>query len=299
MRTNSYWHTKKVFIILLAIIGVYDDSDIVRTTVIDRNGRSYTTDYRYDSKHNLIKTQDYRGLVIEYTYNIYVKELTRKTYHKDSPASYLFSEHSYQDGSFVKTESDPRYMLNGEKLKTTYQHDTSRNLLLKQTAVNGQEYNYSYDDTTDDLMSLSSTVESKANENRFFYTRGYLTRVAHNGFNFGFAFDQLGRSKTVTVGDASASTSLLTMNYEKDGVNDVTETVFATGEKNRVTTIRERSAARFMTLLEKSRKLLTTNAEYAIIIHMMPRAMSPKSLKPIQAEIPLPPIPSSLMPTRD
>ena len=85
-------------------------------------------------------------------------------------------------------------------------------------------------------MSLSSTVESKANENRFFYTRGYLTRVAHNGFNFGFAFDQLGRSKTVTVGDASASTSLLTMNYEKDGVNDVTETVFATGEKNRVTT---------------------------------------------------------------
>ena len=228
--------TTKKDSVLTTIDYIDDDSDIVRTTVIDRNGRSYTTDYRYDSKHNLIKTQDYRGLVIEYTYNTYGKELTRKTYHKDSPASYLFSEHSYQDGSFVKTESDPRYMLNGEKLKTTYQHDTSRNLLLKQTAVNGQEYNYSYDDTTDDLMSLSSTVESKANENRFFYTRGYLTRVAHNGFNFGFAFDQLGRSKTVTVGDASASTSLLTMNYEKDGVNDVTETVFATGEKNRVTT---------------------------------------------------------------
>lgn len=213
-----------------------DDSDIIRTTVIDRYGHSYTTDYKYDSKHNLIKTQDYRGLVIEYTYNAYGKELTRKTYHKNSPETYMFSEHTYQDGSFVKTESDPRYILNGEKLKTTYQHDTSRNLLLKQTAVNGQEYNYSYDDTTDDLMSLSSTVENKNNENLFFYTRGYLTRVAHNGFNFGFAFDQLGRSKSVTVGDASASTSLLTMNYEEDGVNDITETVFATGEKNRVTT---------------------------------------------------------------
>lgn len=222
--------------VLTTIDYIDDDSDIVRTTIIDRNGRSYTTDYKYDSKHNLIKTQDYRGLVIEYTYNAYGKELTRKTYHKDSPGTYMFSEHTYQDGSFVKTESDPRYMLNGEKLKTTYQHDTSRNLLLKQTAVNGQEYNYSYDDTTDDLMSLSSTVENKTNENQFFYTRGYLTRVAHNGFNFGFAFDQFGRSKSVSVGDASASTTLLTMNYEKDGVNDITETVFATGEKNRVTT---------------------------------------------------------------
>ena len=228
--------TTKKDSVLTTIDYTDDDSDIVRTTVIDKNGRSYTTDYKYDSKHNLIKTQDYRGLVIEYTYNAYGKELTRKTYHKDTPGTYMFSEHTYQDGSFVKTESDPRYMLNGEKLKTTYQHDTSRNLLLKQTAVNGQEYNYSYDDTTDDLMSLSSTVENKTNENQFFYTRGYLTRVAHNGFNFGFAFDQLGRSESVTVGDASASTNLLTMNYEKDGVNDNTETVFATGEKNRVTT---------------------------------------------------------------
>ena len=212
------------------------NSDIVRTTIIDRYGHSYITNYKYDSKHNLVKMQDYRGLVIEYTYNSYGKELTRKTYHKDSPGTYMFSEYSYQDGSFVKTESDPRYMLNGEKLKTTYQRDTSRNLLLKQTAVNGQEYNYSYDDTSDDLMSLSSTVENKTNENQFFYTRGYLTRVAHNGFNFGFAFDQFGRNKAVTVGDTSASTTLLTMSYEKNATNDITETVFASGEKHRVTT---------------------------------------------------------------
>ena len=233
---NVKMTTTKKDSVLTTIDYTDDNSDIVRTTVIDRYGHSYTTDYKYDSKHNLVKTQDYRGLVIEYTYNTYGKELTRKTYHKDAPGTYMFSEHSYQDGSFVKTESDPRYTLNGEKLQTTYQRNTSRNLLLKQTAVNGQEYNYSYDDTTDDLMSLSSAVENKTNENRFFYTRGYLTRVAHNGFNFGFAFDQLGRSKAVTVGDTSASTSLLTMNYEKNGVNDITETVFATGEKNRVTT---------------------------------------------------------------
>ncbi|MBQ8742652.1 MAG: RHS repeat protein, partial [Clostridia bacterium] len=231
--------TTKKDSVLTTIDYTDDDSDIVRTTVIDRYGRSYTTDYKYDSKHNLIKTQDYRGLVIEYTYNAYGKELTRKTYHKDTPGTYMFSEHSYQDGTFVKSESDPRYTLNGEKLETTYQHDTSRNLLLKQTAVNGQEYNYSYDDTTDDLMSLSSTVENKTNENQFFYTRGYLTRVAHNGFNFGFSFDQLGRSKTVTVGDNAATTTLLSMSYSKTGINDVNDVItteYASNEKNTVTT---------------------------------------------------------------
>ena len=213
-----------------------DDSNIVRTTLIAKSGRQFTTDYLYDNKHQLIKTQDYRGLVIEYTYNEYGKEITRKTYHVDNPNAYMFSEHTYENGNFVKTESDPRYSLNDEKLKTTYQHDTTRNLLLKETAVNGQEYNYSYDDTSDDLLSLSSTTDNKTNENQFYYTRGYLTRVAHNGFNFSFAFDQLGRSKSVKVGDGTETTTLLTTTYEKDGVNDIAETVYASGEKNKITT---------------------------------------------------------------
>ncbi len=190
----------------------------------------------YDSKHNLIKTQDYRGLVIEYTYSDYGKELTRKTYHVDTPSAYMYSEHTYQEDNFVASESDPRYSLNGEKLKTTYVHDTSRNLLLQQTDVNGQAYNYTYDDTSDDLLSLSSTTDNKTNENQFFYTRGYLTRVAHNGFNFGFGFDELGRSKTVTVGDDTVSTALLTMNYEKTNVTNITETEYASGEKSSVIT---------------------------------------------------------------
>ena len=100
-------------------------------------------------------------MVIEYTYNAYGKELTRKTYHKDSPNAYMFSEYTYEDGSFIKSERDPRYSYKGEELKTTYENDVSRNLLLKQTSVSGQEYNYSYDDKTDDLTSLSSVTNAK------------------------------------------------------------------------------------------------------------------------------------------
>ncbi|MBR5786599.1 MAG: hypothetical protein IKY41_07895 [Clostridia bacterium] len=234
--TDIKMMTTKEDSVLTTIDYIDDNSDVVRTTAIDRSGHRFVTDYKYDSKHNLIKTQDYRGLVIEYTYNTYGKELTRTTYHKDNPSAYMFSEYTYQDGGFIKSESDPRYTLDGKKLKTTYQHDTSRNILLKQTAVNGQEYNYTYDDTTDDLISLSSTTDNKTNENQFFYTRGYLTRVAHNGFNFGFSFDELGRSKSVTVGDGTVSTTLTTMSYVKDGINDITETKYASGEKNTVVT---------------------------------------------------------------
>ncbi len=228
--------TEKSDMVLTTTDYMDDRSDIVRSVVTDANGRNYTTDYKYDDKHNLIKTQDYRGLVIEYTYNQYGKELTRKTYHKDSPQEYMFSEYTYQDDHFLKSERDPRYSYNGQDLKTTYEHDTDRNLLLKQTSVNGQEYNYTYDDKTDDLMSLSSTADSKTNENQFFYTRGYLTRVVHNGFNFGFAYDQLGRSKSVTVGAGENTTTLLSMSYAESGVNDIVETTYASGEKNTVIT---------------------------------------------------------------
>lgn len=222
--------------ILTTIDYIDTESDIVRTDMIGRDRRRFITEYKYDSHHNVIRTEDYRGLVIEYTYNGYGRELTRKTYHKDNPDAYLFSEHTYQDGGFVSSESDPRYILNGEKLKTEYQRDTSRDLLLKQTDVGGQEYNYSYDDRSDDLVSLSSVADSKKNENSFFYTRGYLTRVEHNGFNFGFSFDQLGRSRSVTVGDSTVSTVLSETSYSADGVNDITETVYASGEKNQIVT---------------------------------------------------------------
>ena len=68
--------TTKEDSVLTAIDYIDDNSDVVRTTAIDRSGHRFVTDYKYDSKHNLIKTQDYRGLVIEYTYNTYGKELT-------------------------------------------------------------------------------------------------------------------------------------------------------------------------------------------------------------------------------
>ena len=68
------------------------------------------------------------------------------------------------------------------------------------------------------------------------YTCGYLTGVSHNGFKFDFEFDEFGRSKSIGVsgdgGDSESTVPLITMNYNKVGVNDINEIVYASEEKN-------------------------------------------------------------------
>ena len=214
----------------------YQDSksDIVCNSVCDQDGHTFETYYQYDSKHNLIKTEDSRGLVIEYTYSDYGKMLTKKTYQKDKPGAYMFSEYTYKDEHFLASERDQRYSRNGEALKTLYDYDTNRGLLLTQTDVDGQEYNYTYNTKDDNLISISSTTDSQTAENQFFYTYDYLTRVSHNGFHFDFAFDELGRSKSVSVGDNNVKTTLFNVDYDMSSATDVVTTTYATGEKTEV-----------------------------------------------------------------
>ena len=211
-------------------------SDTVMTEVTDLDGNTFASYYQYDSKHNVIKAQDYRGTVIEYTYDDDSgKQLTQKTYHVDTPNSYMFSENTYEDGHFLTSERDPRYKVDGKELKVNYEYNKPRGIMTKRTDTNGQEYNYSYDANTDDLRTLSSAVNETSHENRFFYKQGYLTRVEHNGFHFGFSYDALGRSTKVCVGDNTNCVDLLSTVYE-DGVTDKVTTTYATGEKSQVIT---------------------------------------------------------------
>lgn len=210
-------------------------SDTVMTKVTDLDNNTFVSYYQYDSNHNVIKAQDYRGTVTEYTYDDSGKQLTQKTYHVDTPKCYMFSENTYQGSHFLTSERDPRYKVNGKELKVNYEYDTQRGIMTKRTDTNGQEYNYSYDANTDDLRTLSSAVNETSHENRFFYKQGYLTKVEHNGFHFGFSYDALGRSTKVCVGDNASCVDLLSTVYE-DGVTDKVTTTYATGEKSQVIT---------------------------------------------------------------
>ncbi len=206
-------------------------NDVVQTTVYDSGDCALTSCYQYDRKHNIKKSQDSHGLITEYTYNEYGALMTQKTYHVDDPSHYMFSENTYSEGYFLESERDPRYFYGTDEIRTTYDYDTSRGLMTKQTDVAGQEYNYDYDDQTDDLKTLSSTVNGTTLENQFSYRRGYLTRVSHNGFNFDFAYDKLGRNESITVGTDSKKYILEQNTYAKDDISETVETTYATQEK--------------------------------------------------------------------
>jgi hypothetical protein len=216
-----------------------DKSDLVFncTTYKGDDEHQYHTYYEYDENHNVTKTKDYRGMVIEYEYKD-GKQTSKKTYHESTPNNYMYSEYEYgnvnSEGLYVNKESDPRYKVNGEVLKTATTYDQSRNILLKRKEINGQEINYSYDDKTDDLESISSTVNSETSSNTFSYRCGYLTKVAHNGFDFKFDFDEFGREKAVRIADVcifekeyndGAKESVKTI-YNKGGINEHTAEVF-------------------------------------------------------------------------
>ncbi len=207
------------------------NSDVVYSVITDKNGRKFENFFKYDNKHNLVKQQDYRGVVSEMTYNSYGKELTRKTYHKNSPNAYMYSEYAYDNAQFLKSERDPRYSYDGGALVKQYTYDTVRGLLKQETDLNGQTYQHTYDSKTDEMEALTSTEDSVTLQNDFSYKRGYLTQVGHNGFTYGFDFDALGRSSSVSI----AGNSLFDKVYEEDNVSESVTTTYAGGEETRVT----------------------------------------------------------------
>ena len=203
------------------------NSDVVYSVITDKDGRKFENFFKYDSKHNLVKQQDYRGVVSEMTYNSYGKELTRKTYHKDSPNAYMYSEYTYDSAQFLKSERDPRYSYDGGALVKKYTYDTVRGLLKQETDLNGQIYQHTYDSKTDEMKTLSSTEDTVTLQNDFSYKCGYLTQVVHNGFTYGFDFDALGRNTSVSI----AGSPLLEKVYEEDNVSESVTTTYAGGEE--------------------------------------------------------------------
>ena len=209
-----------------------DKTDLVFNCITYKgdDNHEYHTYYEYDEHHNVIKTKDYRGMVIEYEYKD-GKQISKKTYHENTPNNYMYSKYEYgnvdANGTYVNKESDPRYKVNGEELKTETTYDQSRNILLNRKEVNGQVINYSYDEKTDDLESISSTVNSTTSSNTFSYRCGYLTKVAHNGFDFKFDYDEFGREKAISI----AGVELFEKEYN-DGVEESVRVTYNKGGNN-------------------------------------------------------------------
>ncbi|HEX2939317.1 MAG TPA: DNRLRE domain-containing protein, partial [Ruminiclostridium sp.] len=120
------------------------------------------------------------------------------------------------DGNYMSSLTDAR----GNTVSYDYSHDAAGNtlsaseynkgLLRSQTDAKGNKTNFSYDAATDSLNSVSATVDGKTVTNSYGYTNDDLTSITHNGFNYGFAYDEYGNAQKVNVG----SQNLITNTYE-------------------------------------------------------------------------------------
>ena len=207
------------------------DSDVVYSVITDIDGQKFENFFKYDNNHNLVKSQDYRGVITEMTYNSYGKELTRKTYHKNSPNEYMYSEYTYDNSQFLKSERDPRYSYDGSELVKRYSYDNVRGLLQQETDLNGQTYHHAYDSKTDEMKRLTSADDSSTIQNDFSYKKGYLTQIGHNGFTYGFDFNALGRTSLISI----AGTPLFEKTYEETNTSESVFTAYNTGEETVVT----------------------------------------------------------------
>lgn len=66
---------------------------------------------------------------------------------------------------------------------------------------NGHKTSYGYNPMTEELVSMSASVENEENTNIYGYTLGFLTSLSHNNFSYEFEYDGFGRQTAVRIED--------------------------------------------------------------------------------------------------
>ena len=66
---------------------------------------------------------------------------------------------------------------------------------------NGHKTSYGYNPMTEELVSMSASVENEENTNIYGYTLGFLTSLSHNDFSYEFEYDGFGRQTAVRIED--------------------------------------------------------------------------------------------------
>jgi len=216
-----------------------ENYDVVRRTITDMNGSSFVSVFKYDDKHRLIRTQNYRDIITDYTYNSVGMQTSVKSYYYDDfnrsnipePTHYFYQETTYDStGEFATEVGDNR----SEDIKTTNTYNKTCGLLLGTTSPNGQSTTYQYEDSNDLVTKVSSIVDG--NEYSVLYKYDNVRRlssITHNGFDYDFTYDGMGRTKTVSIADTVYTTNDYTL-------SDTTtvSTTYAGGEKMTVETDR-------------------------------------------------------------
>ena len=215
------------------------NENVVRRTVTDLDGNSFVSVFKYDDRHHVIASQNDRNIVTEATYNSVGMQTSVKAYYWSefapttipTPTEFFYQETTYDEtGEFATAVADNR----SDDIKTTNTFDKTRGLTLSTTSPNGQSTDYTYNNANDLVTSVCATVGDAQYSVLYDYDAARrLTAITHNGFEYGFTYDGMGRTKTVSI----AGQTYTTNDYVLTDTTTVT-TTYAGGEKMTVETDR-------------------------------------------------------------
>lgn len=218
----------------------YDYNFDAVKTEIQKDGRTFTNYAKYDGNHQPKEMLNYSGIITETEYNGAGYPDYIISYHVESP-SYrtLIEPQYYEDTESVKTVCDTR----GYETDYTYNAYGQVETVSKNNQI--CTYNYALNNQPSSLK-IEDAEGLVSIQNDFTYVNNYLTNVLHNGFNYNFGYDPLGRVSAVSVaGNLLASyeytngttVSHTTANYSNDQTTKVTSDHYGNPTRKQVNNV--------------------------------------------------------------
>ena len=174
-----------------------------------------------------------------------------------NPTEYFKNETEYDStGEFSVGVSDQR----SENIKTQNSYNTIKGLLSSTVTPNGQVTNYTYDSDSDLITSVHTLIGNTDYSVLYGYTNNKLTSITHNGFDYTFTYDGMGRTKKVMLAgsDYTENTYILT-----DTTTVSTE--YASGEKMTVVSDRKNQPIRRTYKDQNGEVTVIAEGEYDIL----------------------------------
>ena len=205
----------------------YNDN-LDMTGVTDARGNSFK--YEYDKNHNVTKGTSAEKCVLRYTYDDKGNVLKSAAVSADDETTGTWLTRTMtEDQNHVATVKDAR------GCQSTYAWNTKRDLVTSIKDARSSTTYYMYDDKTKRLLSMSKTIKAKGQDQEvkveYGYSNDHLTRITHNGFNYGFGYNEFGKTRLVAV----AGSSIVSYEYEENN-GELLKTKYANGDYLRCST---------------------------------------------------------------
>ena len=188
----------------------YDENNLLVNETLFIDSNEFKTNYEYDIHNNLVKIEDYNGIIRENIFNDKGILLKSYIYHKYEPSSKLYDENMIND----RGQEIGRYNEFGEEL-CKYVYD-EKGKIISEIDYKGNKMSYNY---LDGVMEISKTAKGISNTNSVIYDLDLIKTMRHNNFEINYEYDYLDRVVKIFIGETLYLSKEYQPNYEIVTIN--------------------------------------------------------------------------------